>query len=90
MIGNYLIKCYLFIGFHIWFGIYIFIHLLDLLVILIVLYSKLIVVGNSTIVEAGCVLNQSVDSYSYVKNIKEIYSLKEKQKNEFTNKSEIE
>lgn len=49
-----------------------------------------IVVGNSTIVEAGCVLNQSVDSYSYVKNIKEIYSLKEKQKNEFTNKSEIE
>lgn len=46
--------------------------------------------GNSTIVEAGRVLNQSVDSYSYVKNIKEIYSLKEKQKNEFTNKSEIE
>ncbi|MEG0365878.1 MAG: hypothetical protein RR585_03520 [Coprobacillus sp.] len=35
-----------------------------------------IVVGNNTIIEAGCVSNQNINSYSYVKNMKEIYSLK--------------
>ena len=37
-----------------------------------------IVVGSHTIIEAGCVINRDIDNYSYVKNIKEIYSLKEK------------
>jgi serine O-acetyltransferase len=32
-----------------------------------------IVVGHHTIVEAGCVYNRNIESYSYVKNIKEIY-----------------
>lgn len=39
-----------------------------------------ITIGSNTIVEAGCVLNHSVESYSYVKSIKEIYSLRRNRK----------